>query len=201
MRVLNRRQLASVPMVDAGHLYLGEVSDAVELRREKLRRKQFQEQQARRNAEVRARAARNRAENQVTANAQRHGAVLERSLRNTGRAAMMGAVHQGDGFIPQYGVKNPLLGFVDEVADADFEMQDVYPAQEFNNLLTARNNPAYLKLKDFPLVIDAPNATNSGFQGVLLTNENSADFAELIVNDSRRDFGYVPKHSPKRRRR
>lgn len=195
-RILNRRELANVPMVDAGHLYLGEVPENIEAKRAKLRWAQIRHAQARRNAEVQARERARIADQRAIRDAQLHGDMLARSLSKPGHDIVHAAVNQGTGWTRQYGNGNPLMGFVDETAEPDFEMRDTYPAQEFNNHLTANTNINYTRFKDYPLVMDAPRGD---FGGVLTNDTNSADFSEYIVNEVKTDFGYVPKARLRRR--
>lgn len=194
-RILNRRQVVDAPMVDAGHLYLDEVPEHIEQKRVQMQMQRLRVEQAKRNAEIMNRERARRADLIKMKNAQMHGAMLERSLRQKGHETAYAAKRQGQGWVRQYGLNNPLLGFVDETSEPDFEQREVYEAQEFNNHLTARNNPGFLKNKDFPMVIDAPRGD---FGGILTNDKYSADFSSRIVNDVKTDFGgYVPK--PRRR--
>jgi hypothetical protein len=194
MRVLNKKQLANIPMVDAGNLYLGmgapdRVRDAIQ------RRELSYAQKVANNRRLEAERRRIETLNGERAN-QAHADMLKRSLHNSGRKVIAAAKKQGNGFLPQYGVKNAMLGFVDEVKKADFYNDEAIPAQDFNNALTAKDFAAYTQFKDFPLVEDA----RGDFGGILTNEKGSADFSTWIVDDAKTDFGYVPRRQLKRRR-
>jgi hypothetical protein len=195
MRILNRAQLARVPMVDAGNLYLGEVSASAEVQRARIARANAQRAAQMRVANARAAAAAAAENNRRMRAAQMHGEMLERSLRQSGANIVAAAKRQGSGWVPQYGVKNPLLGFVDETVNPDYSQSEVYNAQEFNNRLTANDNRCYVKFKDYPLVLDSPKGD---FGGILTSEGGSPDFSHMIVDDVQQDFGYTPR--PRRRR-
>lgn len=194
MRITNMRQLANVPMVDAGDLYLDRQSRAIEARRLQIQRRERDQAIQAQRAQAAAVARRKAEEAQRLAEAQRYEAMMKRSMRRGGHDVVAAAKLQGLGFVSTYGVKNPLLGFVDEVDEPDFETRHVYNAPQFNNHLTARVPKAYIEGKDWPLVLDAPKGD---FGSVLKSESTSPDFAHLIVHDVRSDFGYVPK--PRRR--
>ena len=103
---------------------------------------------------------------------------------------------QGTGYVNQFGINTPLMGFADEVRDADFSVSSVIPAQEFGNRLSNKSVAAYTKFKDFPLVVDAPKGD---FGGILVNEKGSADFSTWIVNDAKQDFGYTPRRRARRR--
>lgn len=192
MRIFNRKQLASIPMVDAGNLYLGADSATVEARRAKIERDNQLRARAARAAQMRAQAAAKAEEARRIRAAQAHAEMLQRSLQRNNRQVALAGRRQGSGWVPQFGLRNPTLGFVDEVRGPgpNYNQSDVVPAQDFNNHLTNHDSKRYSQFKDFPLVVDAPKGD---FGGILTNEAGSADFSERIVNDVRQDFGYVPR--------
>lgn len=201
MRVLNRRQLNRIPMVDQGNVNLDRVPMGAMNNREMIASNANRAAHTARVAQARAQQSAAREDRARLLQSQMHGAMLERSLRQPGHGVAAAARKQGMGWVPQFGVKNPTLGFVGEVkagsiTTPDYSEQEVYAAQEFNNVLTARNNPQFAKFQDYPMVMDAPNGD---FGGVLTNESGSADFSEYIVMDDSKDFGHTPR-MPMRRR-
>lgn len=202
MRILNKRQLDQIPMVDEANLYLGADNAQVEANRASIARDNVARARI---AQLRQQNLQNRAlkDEQLRARANMgYANMLKRSLRNTGKQAAMGAAKPSDGRVKQFGVNNAQLGFVDECCNStvlsDYESRETYDAQEFSNKLTNHDAAAYTKFKDYPLVVDAPRGD---FGGILTNEQGTADFSEWIVNDSQQDFGYVPKRHMKRQRK
>lgn len=191
MRVLNRRQLDRIPMVDAGNLYLGEIPETVEQKRSRIQKQQMQEAQKRQLMAMQASNQRRQAEYARDQMSGAYEEMLKRSLRNTGRKSVVAVKHQGK----QYGVNNALLGFVDETTEPNYSQSEVYRAPEFKNGLTAKDCKNYTRFKDWPLVIDSPRGD---FGGILTSEAGSPDFSTWITDDVKQDFGYVPR--PRRRR-
>jgi hypothetical protein len=120
-------------------------------------------------------------------------------MRMSGYGVAHARKRQGHGFVPQYGIRNPLLGFVDQVpgSTTDYSMHTAQPAEEFCNKLSA-NDMKYTEYQDFPLVLDSKGGD---FSGLLVDEAHSADFSERIFNDDRQDFGYQPRRPARRHRR
>jgi len=182
MRILNIRNLANIPSVDSP---MGAVD------REKLHKlREYRQQQL---------AARARQHAQAEAASARREAMLKRSLQMNGHAVAHARANQGSGQVPQYGVVNPHLGFVDEVpaSSKDFSAHTARDAQEFNNKLAAKDI-GYTSFQDFPLVLDSKGGD---FSGILVDETHSPDFSERIFNDTRQEFGYVPQRPRRKHRR
>lgn len=195
MRILNKRQLANVPTVDQDNLFLGEINDMVQARRD-LHASEMRAMERRQMLRLaQAEAIRREQDRLRDLRAAKHEEMLKRSLRNGGHDVYRAAIRQGNGYVKQFGMSQPLAGFVDAEYVPDFSASDVIPAQEFSNKLSNKSVAAYTRFKDFPLVIDAPKGD---FGGILTNEKGSADFSTWIVNDAPRDFGYAPR---RRRRR
>lgn len=193
MRILNRRQLAKIPMADASNLYLGEFDESSRSVAQKQDRA-YANRQARAKQRAIARQKYEEAQNAVAS--AEYTAMLKRSLKqDTSKYSQAMSGRSDFGFVPKFGNHTPLMGFVDSMPTTlkDFSQREVYPAQDFCNTKTSHDFVGYTKMKDFPLVEDA----NSDFGGILTTDSKSADFSEYIVNDAKHDFGYAPR----RRRR
>jgi hypothetical protein len=180
MRFLNMRQLANIPDADGSF-------EGVQQRAEQRAqlKQQYKESLARQQKQIDMASAR-RAE------------MLKRSLDNNGRAVVHARARQGSGQVAQYGVMNPLLGFVDEVPAhfKDFSAHTAVPVAEFRSVLAAKD-VGYTALRDFPLVLDSKGGD---FSGVLTDEAHSPDFSMRIMDDVRQDFGYVPQRKSRRRR-
>lgn len=178
MRFLNMNQLANIPDAD------GSADRA---------RAQRKAEEMKRRLAARAREAAQREQNQY-----QREMLDNQSRRLSGYGVAFARAHQGSGFIPQYGIKNALLGFVDEVPGSatDFDMHTAQPVTEFCNGLSAKDLK-YTEYQDFPMVMDSPGGD---FSGVLVDEAHSADFSERIFNDDRQDFGYAPRRPMRRRR-
>ncbi len=193
MRILNKRQLQNIPMVDSSNLFLGEFNEDLRVRAQKdeaIARARSER------AKQRLSARKKYEEYQASIAAAKHAQVLKNSLKQDTRkyqAAMSG--RPDFGFVPKFGNNTPLMGFVDSLPTTlkDFSQREVYPAQDFCNTKTAKDFVGYTQFKDFPLVDDA----KGDFGGILKTEAGSVDFSQMIVDDVKSDFGYVPR----RRRR
>lgn len=183
MRFLNMNQLANIPDADPNF------GSAAEVAKRRMKAEQLKRQLI----------ARQREQAQIEANAARRRELDAQSRRLSGHNVAYARGRQGMGFVPQYGVHNPLLGFVDEVPGSavDFDMHTAQPVEEFCNGLSAKNLK-YTEYQDFPMVLDAPKGD---FSGILVDEAHSADFSERIYNDDRQDFGYTPRRPMRRHRR
>lgn len=185
MMIFNPKK--SVPYVPAGNVGLGLATN--DPRANAFLQKQAQAKQA---LMLRARAAAVAKQKQISAQnelaAQKQNAMLQRSLRQGSEANLRGMGGHSLGFVPSFGVYNPLVGFVDANTETDYAMEHVVPAQEFSNQLASKDFPDWTKFHDYPWTIDSPNGDFGGF----LTNEaGSADFSHFIVHNEPEDFGRV----------
>lgn len=215
MRVLNRKQLAGIPVVDEGNLYLGAVTESAEAVRARLARQEMQAREAQANRAAAMRAAQVREQHARDRAAFGYAQMLERSIRQRGNTQAKRPQAPMAAFQKQFGVNNALLGFVDpdrrdlggvydpsgrarsgdettKTVEPDFSASEVYRAQEFNNQLTAKDVKGYTKYRDWPLVQDA----RGDFGGILKPESGSADFSTWIVNDAKNDFGALPPRLP-----
>lgn len=208
MRLMNRRQLNNLPVVEQGNVIFDEAKGTMGAARAIANG-------YRQAAINRANAARNAAaiERRNTMlgdiSAAKHTAMLQRSLgqnKNQQGLVLQARAARGNPMNGEkrFGVRNPQLGFCDPNAsthatgntiNSDFIEEEIYNAQEFNNCLTSDHFKGNKQYQDFPQVWDAPKGD---FGGILTNEQGSADFSTRIVNDAPADFGYVPRSAPRR---
>ena len=183
MRFLNMSQLSSIPAADTP---MGSPADLAKRKQKAAQMKRALQARAHQQAQIEALAA-------------HRELMTKQAMRMSGHDVAYARARQGSGHVAQYGIRNPNLGFVDEVpgATTDFSMHTAQPASEFCNGLAVKDLK-YCEYQDFPLVLNSPAGD---FSGILVNEAHSADFSERIFNDDRQDFGYTPRRPARRHRK
>lgn len=196
---MKHKDYLGAPVVDEVQMTVEPIQEARILKSERLRLVEAQKARLRLEAQKKqAMQERKREQEREKRNAS-YNSMLKNSLKRKSEANLIAALSQKHTpFSKSAMVKNPLAGFLPAEAvkqegasafDPDFNIYMAVPAQEFTNQIRQKD----LHYSDFPLVID--DKSKGDFSGVLLTEKGSPDYATMIVNDAKNDFGswYDPR--------
>lgn len=198
MRITNLRDTKNIPLVDEFDLYYSRTTKIQETQnecvareqakiREKARAQKLKEKEkARREAAARERASYAKAQE------------LKRSimLPRAQAKGILEAVNQGHKPMNKnaaFGNSQPLQtwlpGEVCDLRNADFTNRQVIPASHFDNIISDMHLRQSSWPSDHPLVKNDHSNSRADFRGVLVTEEDSPDFSQKIVDQACGDFG------------
>lgn len=205
MRSFNKKAYYCVPVVDEVEMTVEPIREKRNLESQKIRKLQEKKAKLAFEHQKKMLAHAKKEQKAIDKNSYKKAKEIENSLKQPHISPVyeMALKQKYKPLSMDVTTYNPLAGFLPAEAvrkegatayDPDYTIYKAVPAQDFNNHIRAKD----LHFKDFPLVDDA--SSKGDFSGLLVSEKGSPDFSTLIVDDVRRDFGYMPRRARRRRR-